>query len=250
MTDRPVVALFVTCLVDVMRPRIGFAAVRLLEEAGYAVDVPAQGCCGQPNHNGGDAEGTRALARRVMATFLPYEYVVAPSGSCAATIKRHYPGLFEADSDDRRRAEELAARTHELIGFLHDVAGLREVRGACAGVATYHDSCSGLRELGLKGQPRALLGAVAGLELRELPDAHICCGFGGTFAVKYPDVSNKIVSDKTAAIAETGADVLVAGDLGCLLNMEGKLHREGRAVRAYHTAEVLAGMAGDDEAKP
>ena len=249
MADRPVVALFVTCLVDVMRPRIGFAAVKLLEEAGYTVAVPAQGCCGQPNFNGGDAEGARALAHRVMATFSDFDYVVAPSGSCAATIKRHYPGLFEDGSDDRRRAEELAAKTYELIGFLHDVAGMRRVGGRCAGVATYHDSCSGLRELGLKDQPRALLGAVDGLELRELPDAHICCGFGGIFAVKYPDVSNKIVSDKTAAIAATGAGMLVAGDLGCLLNMEGKLHRQGCPVQAYHTAEVLAGMAGDDEAR-
>ena len=240
MTER--VALFVTCLVDVFRPSVGFAAVKLLEQAGYSVDVPAQGCCGQPNYNGGDRKGARAVARAVMEVFSPYEFVVAPSGSCAATIKQHYPRLFETGSDDHARARSLSDRTYELLTFLTDVVGLKEVQADCQAVATYHDTCSGLRELGIQDQPKTLLDGVKGLELRPLPRSNVCCGFGGTFCVKYPSISNKMVTDKAADIASTGADILIAGDLGCLMNMEGKLHRDGHDIRAYHTAEVLAGM--------
>jgi L-lactate dehydrogenase complex protein LldE len=237
------VALFVTCLVDLFRPTVGFAAVKLLREAGCTVDVPAgQTCCGQPAYNSGDRADARAIARRTIDALSGFDYVVAPSGSCAGMISHHYPGLFEDEPDWRARAFALAAKTFELTAFLHDVLGLRELPGGIGGRITYHDSCSGLRELGVKAQPRALLSTVEGLKLKELKEADVCCGFGGTFCVKYPDISNGIVGKKTERIEETGAATLLAGDLGCLMNMAGKLKREGSAVETRHVAEVLAGM--------
>ncbi len=243
MAEAPVkVALFVTCLVDLIRPSVGFAAVALLEEAGCTVEVPrAQTCCGQPAHNSGDRADARAIAKQTIAAFAGYDYVVAPSGSCAAMIRDHYPTLFDDDPALKAKAEELAGRTHELVSFLTDVRGVTQVPGRFAGAATYHDSCSGLRELGVKAQPRALLATVEGLTLNEMPDSEVCCGFGGTFCVKYPDISNQMVGEKTKAIAASGAELLLAGDLGCLMNMAGKLKREGSAVQVRHVAEVLAG---------
>jgi L-lactate dehydrogenase complex protein LldE len=236
------VALFVTCLVDMFRPSVGFATVKLLRDAGCVVEVPAsQTCCGQPAYNSGDRADTREIARRTIDAFAGFDYVVAPSGSCAGMISHHYPGLFEDEPDYRAKAFALAEKTFELTAFLHDVLGLRELRTTHVGRLTYHDSCSGLRELGVKDQPRALLKNI-GAEIVELPDADVCCGFGGTFCVKYPDISNAMVSDKTAAIAATGAELLLAGDLGCLMNMAGKLQREGKPIKVRHVAEVLAGM--------
>ena len=237
------VGLFVTCLVDLFRPSIGFAALKLLEDAGCVVEVPeAQTCCGQPAYNSGDRTDTKAVAKGVIEAFSGYDYLVAPSGSCTGMIKKHYPGLFGDDPEWGPRAEALAAKTFELVSFLTDVLGVAAVAASHQGSVTYHDSCSGLRELGIQSQPRQLLKTVAGLDLKELPEADVCCGFGGTFCVKYPDVSNAIVEKKTARIAETGAETLLAGDLGCLLNMAGKLKREGRATKSRHVAEVLAGM--------
>lgn len=241
------VALFVTCLVDLFRPSIGFAAVKLLEEAGCAVEVPLQVCCGQPAYNSGDRATTRAIAAQVIEAFDGYEAVVAPSGSCAGMLSHHYPGLFEDDPEMKRRAEALAGRSYELMSFLVDVLGITRVAAQYDGVVTYHDSCSGLRELGVKSQPRRLLSSVEGLTLREMKTPEVCCGFGGTFCVKYPEISNAMVAEKSADIAATGADTLLAGDLGCLMNMAGKLQREGRAVQVRHVAEVLAGM-GDQPA--
>lgn len=243
------VALLVTCLVDLFRPSVGFAAVKLLEEAGCTVEVPrAQTCCGQPAYNSGDRNGTKAIARRVIEAFADYEYVVAPSGSCAGMVKVHYPELFADEPEMRARAEKLASRTWELVSFLVDVRGMSAVGARWNRVVTYHDSCSGLRELGVKTQPRTLLASVDGLELRELPGAELCCGFGGTFCVKYPEISDRMVGDKAADIAATGAAAVLAGDLGCLLNIAGKLTRLGRPVETRHVAEVLAGMA--DEIAP
>jgi len=242
----PKVALFVTCLVDLFRPSVGFAAVRLLEAAGCTVAVPrAQTCCGQPAYNSGDRADTRAIARGVIDAFDGYDYVVAPSGSCAGMIREHYPALFEDEPETAHRAHELARRTYELISFLRDIRGLSAVDARFDGTVTYHDSCSGLRELSVKQQPRDLLASVAGLSLVELPGAETCCGFGGTFCVKYPDVSNRMVEDKAKEIEETGAGTLLAGDMGCLLNMAGKLKRRGAAVQVRHVAEVLAGMTDD-----
>jgi L-lactate dehydrogenase complex protein LldE len=240
----PRVGLFVTCLVDLFRPSVGFAALKLLEDAGCRVEVPeAQTCCGQPAYNSGDQRDAATIAKSVIAAFEGYDYVVAPSGSCAGMIKKHYPALLADAPDWQARAERLAAKTYELVSFLADVRGIEKVAARHSGSVTYHDSCSGLRELGIQAQPRKLLRSVEGLELTELPEADVCCGFGGTFCVKYPDISNAIVEKKTAAIAGTGAETLLAGDLGCLLNMAGKLKREGHATKSRHVAEVLAGMA-------
>jgi L-lactate dehydrogenase complex protein LldE len=243
------VALLVTCLVDLFRPTVGFAAVKLLEEAGCTVEVPrAQTCCGQPAYNSGDRGDAKAVARRVIDAFAGYDYVVAPSGSCAGMVKLHYPEMFPDEPEMRARAEELASRTHELVSFLVDVRGMTQTAAHWPRSVTYHDSCSGLRELGVKTQPRLLLHSVAGLELRELPDAEVCCGFGGTFCVKYPEISDKMVADKALDIAGTGGEAVLAGDLGCLLNIAGKLSRLGLPVEARHIAEVLAGMT--DAAPP
>jgi L-lactate dehydrogenase complex protein LldE len=243
---KPRVALFVTCLVDLHRPTVGFAAIRLLEQAGCQVEVPrAQTCCGQPAYNAGDRDTARDLARGIIEAFSGYDYVVAPSGSCGGMLRHHMAHLFDDDPNMRARADALAARCYELVGFLTDVMGVSRVNAAYAGVATYHDSCAGLREMGIHDQPRMLLGAVEGLTLAEMAEPDTCCGFGGTFCVKYPEISVRMVSDKTADIASTGADTLLAGDMGCLLNMAGRLERQGSLVKVRHVAEVLAGMTND-----
>jgi L-lactate dehydrogenase complex protein LldE len=244
--DRPVrVGLFVTCLVDLMRPSVGFAAVKLLEDAGCTVDVPVQTCCGQPAFNTGDRGTSRDIAQQVIEAFSRLDYVVAPSGSCAGMIKAHYPELFADDPNWAPRANALAGRTHELTSFLVDVLGVTTVTARHEGAVTYHDSCSGLRELGVKAQPRKLLASVEGLSLVEMADSDVCCGFGGTFAVKYGDISGAIVEEKAKNINAAGAPLVLAGDLGCLMNMAGKLARDGRPVAARHVAEVLAGMTDD-----
>jgi L-lactate dehydrogenase complex protein LldE len=238
----PRVALFVTCLVDLFRPTVGFAAVKLLEDAGCRVEVPrGQTCCGQPAYNQGDRNDTIAIARRMLDAFAGYDYVVAPSGSCAGMLKKHYVELFDGDPELAARARDLAARTFELVSFLVDVLGVDVVRAELPVRTTYHDSCSGLRELGVKRQPRQLLRGIEGLELVELPGAEVCCGFGGTFCVKYPEISTKMVDDKVADIEATGAELVLAGDLGCLMNMAGRLKRRGSKIEARHVAEVLAG---------
>jgi L-lactate dehydrogenase complex protein LldE len=237
------VGLFVTCLVDSIRPSVGFAAVSLLEAAGCKVEIPLnQTCCGQPAFNSGADAAAKPIARQVIETFEPFDALVAPSGSCAGMIKAHYPELFADEPVWLARAQKLAAKTHELLSFLVDLRGFRPQGVACAATATYHDSCSGLRELGVKAQARALLGAVEGLDLRPLEGEETCCGFGGAFCVKYSEISNAIVSDKAANIVATGADLLLGGDLGCLLNMAGKLRRQGAKTRVFHTAEILAGQ--------
>jgi len=243
MAEPARVALLVTCLVDLFRPSIGFAAVKLLEEAGCTVEVPRlQTCCGQPAYNSGDKADAKAIARQVITAFAGYQYVVVPSGSCAGMVRVHYPELFSDEPAMREQAEDLAARTYELVSFLVDIRGMKEVAARCAQTVTYHDSCSGLRELGVKAQPRRLLAGVDGLTLNELSGAEICCGFGGTFAVKYPDISDEMARDKIADIEATGAGCVLAGDLGCLLQIAGKLSRAGSGVETRHVAEVLADM--------
>jgi L-lactate dehydrogenase complex protein LldE len=242
-TNRPRVALFVTCLVDLHRPTVGFAAIKLLEAQGCQVEVPrAQTCCGQPAYNSGDRATAREIARQVLDAFEGYDYVVVPSGSCGGMISHHMAHLFDDDPNTKARAEVLGGKTFELVAFLYDVLGVRETGYLYDGVVTYHDSCSGLRELGIKAQPRALLGET---RIVEMAEPEICCGFGGTFCVKYPDISVRMVDDKCKDIAATGADTLLAGDMGCLLNMAGRLKRVGSGVRVRHVAEVLAGMTGD-----
>lgn len=244
--DRNVrVGLFVTCLVDLMRPSVGFAAAKLLEDAGCRVEVPVQTCCSQPAYNSGDRGTTRDLAEQVIVAFEPFDYVVAPSGSCAGMIRVHYPELFSDDPNWLPKATALGAKTHELTSFLVDVLGVTSVAVRFDGEVTYHDACSGLRELGVKRQPRQLLSTVEGLELVELADSDVCCGFGGTFSVKYSDISGAIVGEKAKNVAASGAATLLSGDLGCLMNMAGKLSRDGAPVAVRHVAEVLAGMTDD-----
>ncbi len=253
MASQPVknqktVGLFVTCLVDLFRPNVGFAALRLLENEGCAVSVPqSQTCCGQPAYNSGATKSAAAVARDVIEAFESFDYVVAPSGSCAGMIRKHYPTLFDADDPWRKRADALSAKTHELVSFLTDVLGVILVDAAFRGAVTYHDSCSGLRELNVRDQPRLLLNTVSGLKLKEMAESDVCCGFGGTFCVKYPDVSDAMVSEKHRNITESGADTVLGGDMGCLLNIAGKLQRQAepgqQPVRVRHVAEVLAGMA-------
>ncbi|HKP25443.1 MAG TPA: (Fe-S)-binding protein [Dongiaceae bacterium] len=247
MSERKRVGLFVTCLVDLYRPTVGFAAIALIERSGpYTVVVPeAQTCCGQPGYNSGDKESALAIARQVVAAFEGFDYVVAPSGSCGGMIKTHYPELLAGDPAYAQRAHTLADKTYELTQFLRDVARWDGVSAAFAKKVTYHDSCSSLRELQVRRQPRDLLAKVGGLSFKELPNGEPCCGFGGTFCVKFPDISNRMVEDKVANIEASGADVVLAADMGCLLNIAGKLKRAGSKVEARHVAEVLAGMADD-----
>jgi L-lactate dehydrogenase complex protein LldE len=237
------VGLFVTCLVDLMRPRIGFAALRLLQAAGCDVVVPtSQTCCGQPGYNSGDRKSALALARKVLGEFETCDYVVAPSGSCAGMIRTHYPDLFSDQPAERERARQLCERTYELTDFLVNVAKLEHVPGVFQGEVTYHDSCSGLRELGVRTQPRSLLAKVAGLKLKEMDEADVCCGFGGMFAVKFGDISAHIADRKCDNVAAAGTDAVVLGDLGCMLNIEGRLRRRGDMnTKVLHVAEVLAG---------
>jgi L-lactate dehydrogenase complex protein LldE len=237
------VGLFVTCLVDLMRPRIGFAALKLLEAAGCEVVVPrAQTCCGQPGYNSGDRESAKALARKVLDEFDGFEYVVVPSGSCGGMIRIQYPELFRDSPQERERARKLCERTHELTDFLVNIAKWKSIPTAFSGTVTYHDSCAGLRELGVKAQPRALLAGMPGLTLREMQEAETCCGFGGAFALKFGEISSHIAERKCTNITASGADAVVLGDLGCMLNIEGRLRRRGDLkTRVLHVAEVLAG---------
>jgi len=248
-SERPPVArvgLFVTCLVDLFRPSVGFAAVTLIERAGFKVEVPeAQTCCGQPAYNSGDRADAAAIARNTIAAFEGYDYIVAPSGSCGGMLRCHYPELLADDPEWAPRAAALSARCYELTQFLVEVAKLETIDAALQGRCTYHDSCSSLREMNVKAQPRSLLSRVKGLQLAEMGDTEACCGFGGTFCVKFPDISNSMVERKTADIAATGAQHLLAGDLGCLMNIAGKLQRQGSAIKVRHVAEVLAGMADE-----
>jgi L-lactate dehydrogenase complex protein LldE len=237
------VGLFVTCLVDVMRPSVGFAALELLERAGYDVVIPeTQTCCGQPAYNSGDRKAAQALARKVIREFSRCDHVVAPSGSCSGMIRSHYPELLAEFPEDRAALDHIVARMRELTDFLVEVAGIDSVPGRFEGTVTYHDSCSGLREMGVKQQPRALLAKVPGLQLTEMATPEYCCGFGGTFAMKYGEISSRIAERKCEDIQSTEADAVILGDMGCMLNIEGRLRRMGNTkTRVLHVAEVLAG---------
>lgn len=242
------VGLFVTCLVDLMRPRIGFAALKLLESAGCEVIVPAtQTCCGQPGYNSGDRAAAQALARKVLGEFRECDYVVIPSGSCSGMIKAHYPDLLFDVPQAKADVEWLIARTWELTDFLVNVLKIEQVPGEFQGTVTYHDSCSGLREMGVKSQPRALLAKVRGLAVKEMSMPEQCCGFGGTFSVKFGDISARICDQKCDDVQATAADAVVLGDLGCMLNIEGRMRRRGdNRPKVLHVAEVLAGETGEE----
>ena len=247
ITDAPQVGLFATCLVDALRPTVGFAAAKLLEDAGCVVSVPErQVCCGQPAYNAGDRQAAAAIARQTISLFEQFDYVVAPSGSCAAMLRRHFPKLLSDDPDWAARAASLGEKSWELTSFLTELRGVTAVKSDFhsdfRGTVTYHDSCAGLRELGVQDQPRKLLASIDGLTMKDHATADVCCGFGGTFCIKYGEISTAMTDSKIDAILATGADTIVAGDLGCLLAIAGRLSRRGDRVEARHVAELLAGM--------
>ena len=237
------VGLFVTCLVDLLRPSIGFAALRLLQSAGCEVTVPTtQTCCGQPGYNSGDEKAAKALALKFLKEFENFDYIVVPSGSCAGMMRVHYPNLFKDDATLYTDFQRLAERIYELSDFLTKIAKLQKIPGQYSGSLTYHDSCAGLRELHVQAQPRALLAKMPDVQLTEMQEAATCCGFGGTFSVKFGDIATRMADKKCEHITQTGADAIVAGDLGCLLHIEGRLRRRGDlTTRVLHIAEVLAG---------
>ncbi len=242
------VGLFVTCLVDAVRPRIGFATIKLLEAAGCEVTVPAQQtCCGQPGYNAGDRKSAVALARKFLNEFEAFDYVVVPSGSCAGMIRVHYPDVLRDDPALLARITALGQRTYELTDFLTHIAMPENIPGKFKGTLTYHDSCSGLRELNIYNQPRVLLANMADVKISEMVESTTCCGFGGTFSVKYGELSTRMADNKCRHITDTHASAIVGGDLGCLLNIEGRLRRNGdHTTRVLHIAEALSGL--DEEA--
>ena len=236
------VALFVTCLVDQLWPSVGTSAVEVLRRVGCEVTFDeSQTCCGQPAFNTGYREPARSMARRFIEAYESNgaDAIVAPSGSCTAMI-HHYEDLFEEEPEWRARARAIAERTHEFSSFLVNVLGQEDVGATFPGRLAWHDACHALRELGLKSEPRRLLSHVRGVELVELANAEACCGFGGTFSVKYPEVSVAIVDHKVDAIEQAGIDAVVSADASCLMQIGGRLSRRGSTVRALHLAEVLA----------
>ena len=239
-TSRYDVALFVTCLADLFRPSVAFSSISLLERAGCTVSVPLQQtCCGQPAYNTGDYEAAVPVAKQVVAAFESADYVVVPSGSCAGMISHHYPKLLKGEW--QQRAIALAAKTFELTTFLAEIAAPLPAAKQLDRSITYHDSCAGLRELGIKQQPRQLLEQIRQADIRELEKPEVCCGFGGTFCAKMPAISAKMASDKLTDATTTGADIVTGGDLGCLLSLAGKAHRDGLSLEFRHIAELLAG---------
>lgn len=235
------VGFFVTCLVDLVRPRIGFSAIKLLENAGCEVVVPAnQTCCGQPGYNSGDVQSGRAMALKFIDEFQGCDYIVAPSGSCSGMIRMHYPVIFKDEPAVLKRLLPLTEKTYELTDFLVNIVKLEKFVTNFEGTVTYHDSCSGLRELCIKQQPRELLKRCA-IAVTEMTDAEVCCGFGGTFSVKLGDISTRMADNKCVNAQATGAKAIVGGDLGCLLNIEGRLRRNGdHDTNVMHIAEILA----------
>jgi L-lactate dehydrogenase complex protein LldE len=240
------VGLFYTCLVDTLKPNIAFAAVHLLEACGCEVCVPKkQTCCGRPAFNSGSRRLAKQLARQNIALFEPFDFVVGPSGSCLSMFVKHYPDLLNNDPQWCQRAVTLSGKSYELMDFLAQIMPLPDTNAVYKGKVTYHDSCTGLRELNVRDQPRTLLAKVRGLNLVEMDAARECCGFGGTFSVKYPEISTRLVDDKVDSILRTGADTVTGGDLGCLMNIFGRLNRLKKNIRVFHAAEILAGMTGD-----
>jgi len=234
-------SLFVTCLVDQLFPRIGLSMAAVLERLGYTVDFPEnQTCCGQPAFNSGYPEEARRVARHFLNVFETSESIVVPSGSCASMIVLHFGELFASDPEACRRARELASRVWEFSAFLTEAARVEDVGARLEEVATFHDGCHALRELGIRNAPRRLLSHVRGLELREMDPAEECCGFGGTFSVKFAALSGAMARDKVEAIVRTGARTVISLDLSCLMQIQGALSRAGLNIRTLHLAEVLA----------
>ncbi len=237
-----VVSLFIQCLVDAMYPEVGVAMLKIFRKLDIPVDCPTnQTCCGQPAFNSGYRQQARVAARRFIEIFENKEVIVCPSGSCVTMVRHHYPQLFADEPDWQRRAEAVAGKTFELTQYLVDVLGIDEIRSRYSGKITFHDSCHALRTLGIKEQPRRLIAEIAGVELIEMNDSERCCGFGGSFAVKYPEISTAMAQDKVNNIIATGADAVVGVDISCLMNIQGLLSRKSSKIKALHIAELLAG---------
>ena len=235
------VSLFVTCMVDQLFPKVGMAMADVLERLGYAVDFPEeQTCCGQPAYNSGYRAEARTVARHFLRTFEASETIVVPSGSCTAMVTHHFQDLFQKEPETLALVRAMEKKVHEFATFLTDVAGVEDVGARMDGVATFHDGCHGLRELGIRSAPRRLLACVKGLKLREMAPAEECCGFGGTFAVKFAELSGAMARTKIDAIVATGADTVVSLDPSCLMQIQGALSRAGLNIRTMHLAEVLA----------
>ncbi|MEX2261620.1 MAG: (Fe-S)-binding protein [Bryobacteraceae bacterium] len=238
---KPRVSLFVTCVVDQVFPRVGLAMADVLERLGYRVEFPeAQTCCGQPAFNSGYRHEARQVARHFLDVFESSDYVIVPSGSCTAMIAHHYSEIFRKEPRELERAHAMEPKVWEFSSFLLEVARADDVGARLDEVVTYHDSCHALRELNIKAGPRRLLRNVRGLELREMDTAEECCGFGGTFSVKFAEVSGGMARTKIDSIARTGASAVVSIDSSCLMQLQGALSRAGLPVRTMHLAEVLA----------
>ena len=233
-------ALFATCIVDQFYPQVGVSVVRVLRRLGVDLSFPLdQTCCGQPLYNAGFTQQAQKLARRVLTSFSGSQYVVVPSGSCSAMIKVFYQHLFHDDPATLQQVQQLAPRVYEFSQFLVDVLGVQNVAAGHTGPVTYHPSCHLLREMEVRDQPTKLLGSISGLEMKELPQAEACCGFGGTFTIKYPHISEEMLADKINSVHASGAETLVSCDMGCLMHIEGGLSRRGSPVRVRHLAQML-----------
>lgn len=244
MTGNPRVGLFITCLVDLFRPSVGFAAIRLLKQSGCEVIVPGQqSCCGQPGYNSGDYSNTKSLAKQIIKQFESYDYVILPSGSCTDMIKHQYALLLKDDPQWSTRAQSMSEKCFELVSFLVDVlhySPAHPITDQSHHKVTYHDTCTGLRALNIKQQPRTLLKQLCNIQIEEMQDTEVCCGFGGTFCVKYAEISEQMVNNKLANATATNAHILLGNDIGCLLNIAGRSKRLGKSIQVRHIAEVLA----------
>ena len=243
------VGLFISCMVDFTRPQIGFAAIKLLEQSGCQVFVPSQTCCSQPAYNNGNRLEAIEIAKTTITAFEGCKHVIVPSASCAGMIKYHYPALFKDDPDWREKAQNISNRTHELVTFLYSIAQMKETRAAYNGPIYFHQSCSARREMKCEGA-QELLQTIEGAQIIEMPNNEACCGFGGLFSVKYDEISNAMVSKKIVPLPNNKEAILTGLDLGCLLNMAGKLHKQGNPIQVRHIAELLAGEFSGQDISP
>lgn len=248
MSDQPVVSLFIQCLVDSMYPAVGDAMITVFDRLRIPVDYPeGQTCCGQPAYNSGYRREAKEAAKRFIDLFSAAEVIVCPSGSCVHMVRHHYPELFRDEPELLERALAVGEKTFEFTEYLVDCLGLTSVNGSFPHKVTYHDSCHLSRGLGIGKQPRTLLVNTGGLDFVEMADSDTCCGFGGTFAVNYPEISTAMVDEKIANILATGAEVVTGCDISCLMNIQGRLSRRGEAVRVLHIAEILASRTGGEQ---
>lgn len=247
MSDKPVVSLFIQCLVDSMYPQVGDAMVTIFDRLGVPVDYPeGQTCCGQPAYNSGYRREAAQAARKFIEIFEDSEVIVCPSGSCVHMVRHHYPQLFRDDPALLERAIAVGTKTFEFTEYLVDHLGLSSVEARFSHKVTYHDSCHLSRGLGIDRQPRRLLYNTSGLHFIEMRDSDTCCGFGGTFSINYPDISTAMVDEKIENILATGAEVVTGCDISCLMNIQGRLSRRGEKVKVMHIAEILARQSGEE----